>query len=100
MGIPRTLHPEDRGNEAVLLWSNQRLPPALLAPSPLSLSSPLPPNSPHVEVVDVDVLVRSCLSLAPQKETFLGRQFWRGRERGERGERGERREEGEGGKRG
>jgi hypothetical protein len=35
--------------------------------------------------MDVDVLVRSCLSLTPQQETFLGRQFWRGRERGERG---------------
>ena len=43
------------------------------------------PLTPHVKVLDVDVLVGSSLSLTPQKKTFLGRQFWReGRER-ERG---------------
>ena len=45
---------------------------------------------PHVEVLYIDIVVGSCLSLAPQEKTFLCRQFcWEGRrERGGEGERG------------
>ena len=38
-------------------------------------------HSPHVEVLNVDVLVRSCLSLAPEQKTFLCRQFCSERKR-------------------
>ena len=45
------------------------------------------PLTPHVEVLDVDILVGSSLSLTPQKQTFLSREFWREGEVEREGER-------------
>lgn len=36
-----------------------------------------PPSSPGVEVLDVDISVRSGFPLTPQQQAFLGRGFWK-----------------------
>ena len=33
------------------------------------------PHIPGVEVLDIDILVRSCFALAPEQQTLFGRQF-------------------------
>ena len=77
---------EGRGNEAVhcdMTITSHSSPSPTLSPPPslyLPPSTPLP-LLPHVEVLDVDILVRSCLSLTPQQETFLCRHLCRERKR-------------------
>lgn len=65
--------------QGALLCSSTEINPAkggrgVLGKQPRFCKSPsAPSHSPYVEVLDVDVFVRGCLSLTPQEQPFLRR---------------------------